>query len=382
MKKILFICYFFPPAGGAGVQRVSKFIKYLERFGWQSFIICPEEDVYLVRDDTLLEDIAKNISVNRIKFFEVFLKLSKVSWKLYNFFTKWFCIPDDKKTFMKEAHKRACNLIKKEKIKILFTTSFPCSTHLVGLRLKDNFPNLKWIADFRDEWSETKEKFPTSWHYKKNKNLEKEVLKKADKIITVSEPLKGVFINDFPEIKNLKTRFRVITNGFDLEDFEKVFERTTAKNNKDFTISYIGTVYNKQSPENFLLGIKQFLEDERYRIKIRFIGATSKAILKILKKLGLKNNSKIEVLDYVNHKDVLKMIVSSDLLLLIIGKSIRKGVYTGKIFEYIASKVPIFALVPKHDVAAELIRKTRTGVIVDPEDKKEIRNFFLDLYNK
>jgi hypothetical protein len=150
VNKVLMAAYYFPPAGGSGVQRSAKFAKYLPLFGWEPVVITRDTTKMTLRDESLLKEIPSDIEVIRTPahdltvFPSVFSKVGKfIAWKVL--------IPDGEVLWMKKAAEFALERIRKGDIKAVYTTSSPYSDHLIGLELKKYFPDIPWLADFRDE---------------------------------------------------------------------------------------------------------------------------------------------------------------------------------------------------------------------------------------
>jgi len=261
-RKILIITYYWTPSGGSGVQRWLKFVKYLPSFGWQPVVLTVDEKKanYPQIDTSLEAEVPTSVQVERTDSFEILNWYKKTSVeknvpfgnlkdKKYNsFFQKLsrfirgnFLLPDPRRGWNKYAYKKACKLIEKEDINYIVTTSPPHSTQLIGLRLKKKYPNLRWIADFRDPWTDIhyyKMLYSTKIAQKINKNYERKVLEKTDQIIVTCEATKNVFLSKSEKIS--PDKIAVITNGFDEDDFTGIKPNILPK----FTITYIGILYN------------------------------------------------------------------------------------------------------------------------------------------
>jgi hypothetical protein len=177
VKKVLIIAYYWPPSGGSGVQRWLKFVKYLPGFGWEPYVFTPENPSYAVKDESLLKDVPPEAEVIKFPIWEPYGAFSKVSsavgdkktaeqptlayGKDKSFFQKlttWirgnFFIPDPRVFWVRPSVKFLTDFLRDNDIKTIITTGPPHSIHLIGYRLKKKNPSLKWIADFRDPWSE------------------------------------------------------------------------------------------------------------------------------------------------------------------------------------------------------------------------------------
>ncbi|MGI6085716.1 MAG: glycosyltransferase [Acetivibrionales bacterium] len=383
MKKVLMVAHQFPPVGGSGVQRSAKFAKYLPLYGWESVVFTRDNKKMVLRDESMLKELPENIEIIRTPAYDltvlpwVFNKVGKfVAWKIL--------IPDGEVLWMKKAVGTCLQRIKKGDIDAVYTTSAPYSDHLFGLEIKKHYPQLWWVADFRDEWTNNPyliDKPHRLSRMKKEREMEREVLKKADVLVTNTPVMKENFVRLNPGL-DLETRMHVIPNGFDTEDFEHLGQKKIK--NSRFTLTYTGALYGRRKPDLFLEAVGNLVRVEKIqkeRILIRFIGSFKRDVLQGLIRLnGLTGT--VDTIGYMEHGECLKNMMASDALLLIEGGGPgSEAFYTGKVFEYIQTGNPILAVIPENGAAAGLIRSTGTGLVCDWSDVKAIEKGFLDMYN-
>ena len=392
MNKVLIITYYWPPSGGAGVQRWLKFAKYLPEFGWEPIILTvdPEYAAYPVTDYSLDADLPSSIKVHRTHttdYFRIYNRdRSKIpsagfansvnntlKGKLLRFIRGNFFIPDPRKGWNKFAYKKACEIITTEGIEHVITTSPPHSTQLIGLKIKKRYPAIKWIADLRDPWTDIyyyDQFYPSFISRRIDSAFEKSVLKKADKIVTVGVSLKDSFVS---KTKGVANKIVVITNGYDDKDFKNI----QAKKPSSLTITYVGTLSDIYPVDGLLNAIKKLIIEENELI-LRFIGAVSENIKELISsEIPAKNR---EFIPYVIHSEAVKYMTSSSVLLLIIPSHMsNKSIVTGKLFEYLGSYKPILCLGPSEGDAAEIINKCKSGVTVDYDDDKNILEFLKNI---
>jgi glycosyltransferase involved in cell wall biosynthesis len=392
MNKVLIITYYWPPAGGAGVQRWLKFSKYLPDFGWEPIILTVDPDyaAYPVTDNTLSDDLPITLKVHStpaIDYFSIYKKDKSgipaagfansvdntLIGKILRFVRGNFFIPDPRKGWNKHAFQKACEIIKSEGIKHVITTSPPHSTQLIGLKIKNRYPEIQWIADLRDPWTDIYYYnlfYPTFISKAIDRNFEKQVLKLSDRIITVGKSLKD---NYSAKISGIENKIHVVTNGFDEDDFAGL----TASTPNIFTISYIGTLPDSY-PVNGLLEAFSNLRKNGSEFNLRFIGTVSPVQKKmLLSKLNAKN---LEFIPYVDHASAVRYMLDTTILLLILpDHKSNKSIITGKLFEYIASGKPIICLGPEDGDAAEIIKTAGSGKTFKYTDDKGIYNFFKSL---
>lgn len=377
MKKILIISYFFPPLTGVGTKRVSHFVNNLPDFGF--------EPIVLTIDPESLNNTHRSYGiVNKEKSLKINCKtyLSKMSFinsNAFNFLKKNFffrafivfiSIPDHFFFWIPNTYKIAKKIIIDEKIDIVLSTCPPYSSHIINLLLKRKFRDkIVCISDFRDEWSTNRNiKYVTKLHSKINKKLEKIVLNNSDYITTVTNPILDILKKG---IKN-KNKFYLIENCFS-NDFYKI--KKTNYNTNKLTITYTGSFYGKMIPDNLIKAIENLIienEISKNDILLRFIGSSIKY---------KSNMFEIDNIDFLSHKDLIKYKQESDLLLLILEKD-ALNVYSGKIFDYISTGIPILGLIPKQGVADILIKETQTGFTTPLEDIESIKTLILDLIIK
>ncbi len=392
MNKVLIITYYWPPGSGAGVQRWLKFAKYMPAAGWEPVILTvdPEYAAYPAIDNSLAVEVSPDINVYRTRatdWFRIYNKdktkipsagfasndNNSISGKIIRFVRGNFFIPDPRRGWNKFAVKEASRLIEKEDIKHIITTSPPHSTQLIGLKLREKYPQIKWIADLRDPWTDIyyyKSFCHTPFARKIDENLEKKVLQTADKIITIGKSLKASFCVRVPGIGE---KIEVITNGYDQDDFTGI----TPSEPSVFTISYIGTLSGSYPVSGFMDAVEKITR-RGHAVKLKFVGSVSSGQRNIIES---KNGTlQTEFIPFVNHRDAIKHMMESSVLLLVIpDHHSNKSIITGKLFEYLASGKPILCIGPPDGDAADIIIASGNGKCARHSDTEAISHI-LDLY--
>lgn len=382
MKKVLMVAYQFPPVGGSGVQRSVKFAKYLPSFGWEPVVLTRDTTKMALRDEALLKEIKPGTEIIRTPAYDLTVWPSVLN-KVGKFIAWKVLIPDGEVLWMKRALKTALERVGKGDIDVVYTTSYPYSDHLLGLEIKKRFPDIPWVADFRDEWTNNPyllDKPHRPSRMEKEKAMERQVLSCADALITNTPVMKDNFVRLNPGL-DLEKRMVVIPNGFDPEDFEDI--KPENKQNSRFTLTYTGALYGRRKPDKILEAIGNLVSSgqvQKDKILIRFIGSYKPDVLKnLIDKNGLQGS--VELFGYMDHKECLKYMTGSDAMLLIEGGGPgSEAFYTGKVFEYIQTSNPILAVIPEKGAAADIIRKTKTGIVCDWADVKAIEKGFAALY--
>lgn len=398
MKKVLIISYYWPPSGGAGVQRMLKTVKYFPEFGIIPYVITVKEDKasYPTTDESLNKDVPAKAKVFRTDTFEPFGIYSKILGKksiptgfsnesnpgLFQKFSRFvrgnFFIPDARRGWIKYAFREACSIIENEKIDTMLITSPPHSAQLAGLMLRKKY-DLKWIADFRDPWTDIyyyDEFSHLSFARKKDLKYEKDVLTSADRIITVSKDVKKLLAAKIPDIGDSK--ISIIPNGYDDEDFGN---KNISVNGNDFIITYTGTLADSYNPSVFFHALKKvIINNPDVKIKLRFIGNPAGTLIEEIRNISLGEN--LELVSTVPHDRSIEYLLNSTALLLVIPEIKNdKGILTGKLFEYLAARKPIICIGPEDGDAAEIINECNAGKTFGRKSDKDLTGYLEQLLN-
>ncbi|NJW54135.1 glycosyltransferase family 4 protein [Salinimicrobium oceani] len=393
MKKVLIVTYYWPPAGGPGVQRWLKFVKYLPEFGIEPVVYVPANPHYPLQDPSLEQEIPSGIKVLKNDIFEPY-SLAKffsrkdttmissgiipkeqkqgLLQKTMLFIRGNFFIPDARKFWIKPSVKFLSAYLEEEELVTIITTGPPHSLHLIGLGLKRS-KKINWIADFRDPWTQIgyHDKLRlTKTSQRKHEALERKVLQTADKVITTSFTTQKEFMakTDRP--------VAVITNGFDVEDVERL------PLDEHFSLAHIGSLLSGRNPENLWKALAELTREKpdfKKDLQLKLIGAVGEPVLESIEEFEL--NDHLVRRDYVSHREALQMQRSSQVLLLIeIDSEETKGIIPGKLFEYMVSERPILAVGPEAADIEQIIRKTNSGRFFLYPQKGEIKAFLLECY--
>lgn len=392
-KKALIITYYWPPAGGPGVQRWLKFVKYLPEFGIEPIVYCPENPSYPIMDESLLSEIPESITILKQPICEpyglarlfskgsakkissgVIPKAKKQSFieKAMLYIRGNYFIPDARKNWVKPSVTFLSNYIKDNEITTIITTSPPHSLHLIGLHLKEKL-NVNWLADFRDPWTTIgyhKALKLTQSSKAKHRDLELTVLNTADEIIVTSNHTKTEF-----ETKT-KQPISVITNGYDAH--------IVGAEEKDelFTLSHIGSLLSERNPTVLWETLSELINgnDEFSKVfQLNLVGVVSDDVIESINKYGLKTHLNVE--GYVAHDEALKFQMKSQVLLLIeIDSEDTKAIIPGKIFEYLISETPILAMGPIDSDIEQIIKSTNTGAYFNYKQKEELKTQILSYF--
>ncbi len=394
-KKVLVITYYWPPSGGSGVQRWLKFVKYLPQFGWQPYVFTPENPSFDLKDESLIRDVPPEAEVLQFPIWEPYALFNKLSGggqasansapKADTFFKRlsiWIrgnlFIPDPRVFWVRPSVNFLDDFLREKRIRHIITTGPPHSVHLIGLRLKKRNPSLKWIADFRDPWSEwgfldtlKLTGLARRWH----KQLEKSVLQRADKVTTITP----FYVRHFQRLGERKVN--LLTNGFDEEDFKGFSLERPDK----FVIRHMGIVNEKCNPVPFMeavLSLCQKNQDFGNLVHIDFVGQVNAHFTKYV-----NTHPVLSIITHftptVPHREVVKLYGSSAVLLLVLtGYKDAEGYMPGKLFEYIATGLPILGVGPEQGDAAALMSAAGVGVMIDGASQEKIESQIAKLFEQ
>ncbi len=397
MKRALVITYYWPPAGGPGVQRWLKFVTYFKEFGIEPVVFIPDNPHYPLQDKSIVSEIPEGIEIIRFPikepygFAKIFSKKKtnqvssgiitnknqSVLEKLLLWIRGNFFIPDARIGWVKPAVGFLKEYLAKNDMDIVISSGPPHSLHLIGMALKEEL-GIKWVADFRDPW--------TTIHYhqslrlnkraqKKHLKLESKVLNNSDLVVVTSARTK----KEFQKITSVP--IEVISNGYDI--LEKIEPNLDAQ----FSIAHIGSLLTNRNPE-LLWEILSELKDENKvfskNLLIKLVGAVSEDVLESLAVFGLTENYK--TLGYVSHQEAIQIQHDAQVLLLVeMDSPETKSIIPGKLFEYVAANRPILAIGPDGSDVEGILKETNAGVYFTYTEKEKLKKqlqFYYEAYSK
>ncbi len=397
MKKVLIITYYWPPAGGPGVQRVLKFAKYLPDFGWQPIILTVKKGEYPAIDESLSGDIPDSCIVYKTNSIEpgfiykkftgmkkgeeipvAILTEENINWKkrLSNWIRLNLFVPDAKIGWIPFAIHTGKKIIEKEKPDIIFSSSPPPTVHLIAKKLA-KWSGIKWVADFRDPWTKI-------YYYEKKKNkisqmidskLEGKVISSCNKATCVS--------NQFINLLNVSEdkKFEVINNGYDESEMQKEIIKSN-----NFNIVHVGSIDRNRYYKKLFATLQKLLNEnklDKNKFQLLLVGKVENTVKQLLKK-EFENFENVKFIGYVSHKESIKYMYKANILLLFL-ENVRnyEGHIPGKLFEYLAIENFILGIGPKSGDAAKILAKTGCGKMFNKEDdfEDEILNQYKNWQN-
>ena len=398
-RKVLIITYYWPPSGGAGVQRWLKFSKYLRDFGWEPVIYTPQNPEAPAVDHSLESDIPAGITIIKRPIIEPYMayksfvgmkKGEKVNagflkekdrpglaediavWLRGNFF-----IPDARCFWIRPSARFLIKYLADHPVDAIVSTGPPHSMHLVALKVHQKL-KIPWLADFRDPWTGIDfyhQLKLTLLADRRHRLLEKKVLRDATAITVVSRDMADQF-------KAIVDReYKLVTNGFDEQDISPL---PLDQLDELFTISHIGSINASRNPAKLWKTLAAMVKTNQAfakKMRIKLVGKVDIEVLKDIEANGLADNF-IRV-EYMPHREVMHEIQKAQVLLLLINNTPNaRGILTGKVFEYLGSGRPILSIGPEDGDAAEILNETASGKTADYNNEDKMQQIIEAYFSK
>lgn len=421
MKNVLIISYYFPPAGGPGVQHVTKHVKYLREFGYNPIVIAAAPSDYarlsalrMPLDESRLADVPEGTEVHCVGSRQPFRVFGMLHRLRLDYLRQLLWVPDTAVHWIRPVVQRAREIVGSKHIEFIYTSERPNSVHIAGWILKRALRR-PWVVDFRDPWTQYfLARYPTRLHYWLEQRLERFLLKRADHVVTVTPTARANLLAWCAFLPPEKVT--TIATGFDPSGFEQGTPRAVPTRHRPFELCYLGVFCGGPSADGAKSGplvervwraIRRWLEfrprdfdplahspkflldaiaelfgecaELRARLRFVHIGPSSPANEQYAHRLGLKGN--VEFRGYVKHTDALREMGRADALFFCLADSPsgeRNDCVPQKLYEYIGSGKPILALVPPGD-ARDFLQRAGTALICEPRDVPAIKRALGDL---
>jgi glycosyltransferase involved in cell wall biosynthesis len=399
MKRALIITYYWPPSGGAGVQRWLKFTKYLREFGWEPLIYTPENPEFPERDLSLKKDIPEGITILKTPIREPYAAYKRITGRkkqegitaafvserkrnpLLQNFSVWIrgnlFIPDARALWIRPSVRFLTSWLADNTVDVVVSTGPPHSMHLIAMKVAGN-TGKPWLADFRDPWTNIdfyRDLRLTPCADRRHRKLERQVLNRASAVTVVGDTM----AREFRTLCDRK--YHVITNGFDPGDLE---ETGTLIPDARFSLAHIGTMGSTRNPESLWQALRDLLAEETglaSDLEIKLVGKVDYSVLESLDQAGLTRF--LNKTEYLPHEEVVAVQRQSAVLLLIINNTPNaRTILTGKFFEYLAARRPILCLGPSDGDAAAILQETQAGRIAGFDDTRQIREIIREYYRR
>lgn len=398
-RKVLIITYYWPPSGGAGVQRWLKFSKYLRDYGWEPIIYTPENPEAPAIDNSLEKDIPEGITVIKMPILEPYTAYKRfvgmkpgekvnagflqekekpglaegiAIWLRGNFF-----IPDARRFWIRPSVKFLNDYLKINPVDAIVSTGPPHSMHLIALKIHKKL-DIPWLADFRDPWTGIDfyhQLKLTSFADRLHHTLEKKVLSTASAVSVISRDM----VNEFNGI--VKREYKLVTNGFDEQDISPLPQNQL---DTKFTVSHIGSLNATRNPDRLWKALYEMAVANpafAKALQIKLVGKVDIAIIKSIEEYHLSGY--LTRIEYMPHQEVMHEIQKSQVLLLLINNTPNaKGILTGKIFEYLGSGRPVLNIGPEDGDAAVILKNSAAGQTAGYENEDGMKRILADYFTR
>ena len=399
-KSIGILAYYWPPAGGSGVQRWLRFSNHLCDLGWDVHVFTFKNPKYPILDNSTVEKVNPLIKVNKISGFEFPRFLTKTSSQESVYYhhhsglglsqgaklallrgksfersftlmlRELFLFPDARKFLINPTYKFLKKYYKENNLNTLITTGPPHSMHLAGVKLKQEI-GINWIADFRDPWSnffQNKLLNQLESTMKKHVKAENEVLKNCNAAFTTSQSLRSKFLN-----KNSNVFY--IPSGFE--------EKIEPTDHDKFRILYTGSMKDIQNPQNLWLALHELIEsDENFKkdVEIVLVGNIDRRIINSLEFKKIRDR---KILSYMPKKELNLEISKANLLVVCsVNYAGSNDILPGKFFHYLAANKNILGISNKGSDLEKIINETKSGMSFDYNNYADLKNYIYKCYQK
>ena len=373
--RVLIVSFYFPPAGGGGVQRVLKLCRDLADLGMQVDVLAPDDPRFSARDPELASAIPPGTTVHRAPYrgssgetpTARLARTHGVAPRIAlhaRLAGRRLLLPDPEVAWLPDAVRVGTRVIREREIDVVLTTSPPSSAHVIGAALARR-TGVRFVADLRDSWLANPHRRYERRAVRAKRAVEeriaRRVLGRADAITAVT----SFIAREGAALARPGTPVTVVPNGCDFDDFDGLEYRRGER----LVVLHAGSFFGQRSPRPFLEAVAA-LDDPR--IVARFLGDLRPADREWALDLGL--GDRLEIDGFRPHRETLAAMKAADVLLLLVPRAGGRGlsVLSGKVYEYLASERPVLALVPPEGAAAELLRETGAAWIADPDDPEAI----------
>jgi glycosyltransferase involved in cell wall biosynthesis len=377
----------FPPAGGGGVIRAAKLVKYLPEAGWQPVVCTPRISPAGSLDSSLLSGIPPEVAVHRVgsSFLEFLwhrtagslgyfgpaqknMNLLNILVKLKSFLKGLFMFPDEHVLWMPVAFNHFRKISTEKLPAVVFTSSPPESVHLAGLAVKCAFPEVKWVMEFRDMWGRGHDIFGP--YLPLHRMLERRLAHKVDHIVVVTGQMK----DSIRQKLNLPAhRVSVVPNGFDPADF--VCREDGWRREGEKVITYAGSMNKTRCSAALLEALAELREEGNLRgLKIVVVGVMDPGYRQMIRQKRLEHV--FQYTGFLPHAQAVQYICRSDWGLATLSAEARRADENhvpGKVYEYVGAQKPVLALVPAAGAVSRLVEEHRLGIVAPPGDKEAVK---------
>lgn len=370
--------YTFPPAGGVGVQRVSKLVKYLPEFGIEPMVLTAKDPSVPIEDQTMLRDIPENLTVVRTRTLEPSYKAKAKVWqdaskpnpirRVVARLASQIFIPDPQVLWLPFTAPQLARL--STQVHVVLVSAPPFSPFLLG-----PLARVPFVLDYRDEWhaAAAYEMHGSPWKSRIIDRLEPALVCRAGMVVTATDGFRENLLRRIPNLD--PKRVVTITNGYDPDDFQAIADESPppcGAPGQTLVVTYAGTIFRYTSPKGFLAALRLLQERNPSilsKIDVRFVGRTVPTEVQAFEENPLPC---VHRLPYVPREHALRMLAQSHVVLLFLDAVPEaEPIYPAKVFEMMHLRRPVLTLAPQ-GALSRLVERHNLGIVVSPRDPPAI----------
>lgn len=370
-RRVLFISYAFPPVGGAGVQRTSKFVKYLPQTGWIPSVLTASNPSVPVFDHTLLADIPPETHIVRARTWEPSYAIKRTvaaqggriaSGQGYRHKAKQsvrrlanlILQPDPQILWGMNAVRLGVRSLKETAHHVIVASGPPFSSFLIGAAISRR-TGVPLVLDYRDEWDLSN----CCWENKQfghfslaiQRRLQHRVIRQARALLATSRP-SACALEAIRDQAGGVAKVSCLYNGFDPDEFNYI-EPPALNGDGRYRLVYVGTLWNLTTTAPLVEAVQQLCAerpDLAPRLELIFAGRRTPHEECVLSKLeGLP--CKVTLLPYLEHAAAIDLMSSASALCALLADTEgAERVVPAKIFEYLATGRPILVIAPRGEL--------------------------------
>ncbi len=373
-RHVLVVHYHFPPLGGAGVQRVLKFVKYLPEQGWDVTVLTTSSRAYAITDESLLGDVPPEVRVARtpeIPAITLRRRLLNPAHRLrIPGLIDYIGWPDDTSGWFPFATAKGLRLARELRPDAVFSSSYPYTAHIVA-RSVSRACGIPWVADFRDPWTRGSHSDPSRLLTRVNRRTEQWLVREADRITVVDDSLEleGLDTND--------PRRVVIHNGVDEADVDAGAGLEPPASDR-FSLTHVGSLYGSRDAAPVFAAICRLIDRRGIdpdRFEVPLVGNVWMSDRPIA-----ANGVPVRMVGYVDHHRAVREMRRATALLFYQPPDYPTS--SGKIFEYLLSGRPILCVAGRENLAYRLVQEFGAGAVAEPGDPESIERALAQLYGR